>query len=190
MKRNLILSAFLAIGTLALVQGDVFAQTSTTSTSMTGATDSSLTGISNIPRPATSLVDVQDQFILDNKVRVRQADAPDIGWLSIYENVDGRPGDLLGYVNLDTGANKNLLVPISRQPKTKTAFAVVHSGLGPQGRVVNTLGRYDPISYPIAKSPRSAMASFNIYPYRTGYVNVNPSVSSSMIDNTTSAPTP
>lgn len=179
MKRSLIFSAFLALGTLALAQSDAFAQTTTTTTS--DATDSSLTGISNIPRPASSLVDVQDQYISDNKVRVRQVDAPDIGWLAIHENDNGLLGDLLGYVNLDTGANKNLVVPISRAPKTKTAFAVVHTGLGPQGRVVNTLGRYDPITYPVAKSPRGAMAYFNIYPYRTGYVNVNPSVSSSTV---------
>ncbi|MBW4700297.1 MAG: hypothetical protein KME03_20800 [Aphanocapsa lilacina HA4352-LM1] len=193
--RHLALGTLLALSPILLIQGNAQAQTTadettTTTTTMqrSAATDPSLYTSPYIPRPESSLIDVQDQYIADGKVMVKQVNSPDIGWLVIHENDNGQPGAVLGYVELASGTNKNIAVPISRRPNSKSAVVAVH--VLRERRANNVLSRFDPTTYALARSPKSSLASFNIYPYRTGYVDPSAtSVSSSSYSSTTTTTT-
>lgn len=167
---NLLLSSAVVLGTVGLVQGNTFAQTMSDTSSSSSMKTTMTKDMSSMPetmstKPAAALIDVNNQILTDSKVYLKQVDAPAIGYVVIHENDGGKPGDVLGYVPIESGINKDIYVPISRLPKDGTALAVVHSGNTTRSAYINTLGRFDPVAYPIARGGnKSAIASFMIMP--------------------------
>jgi hypothetical protein len=121
--------------------------------------------MSNIPRPAAALIDVQDQAVPDGKLFVKQVDAPNIGWLVVRESIDGQPGAILGYVTLHPGGNTNVIVPLRALPSSGMAIVSVHSA---SQSTRTTLTSFDMITYPLAKGGnKSAMSTVRILPSNT-----------------------
>ncbi|MBC7883312.1 MAG: hypothetical protein H7Y37_18635 [Anaerolineae bacterium] len=118
----------------------------------------------NVPRPDASLIDVQDQAVPDGKFFVKQVDAPKVGWLVVRESIGGKPGDVLGYIPLRSGTNKNLTVPLRALPNSGMALVSVHAA----PRNIRTLSGFDLTSYPLAKSGnKSAITTVSILPNTT-----------------------
>ncbi|AGY58375.1 DUF7282 domain-containing protein [Gloeobacter kilaueensis] len=199
---HLILSALLALSPAVLLSGSAQAQqmtspsttTTTTTTETTTSTQPTTTTSTvsytndNVPQPEDSLIDIQDQYVADGKLKIKTVNSPSIGYLVIYDNNNGLRGDILGYTPIEAGANKDLSVSLSRLPKNNRGFAVVH--VLRNARSNNVLGRFDPTTFPPAQSPKSAIAAFNVYPYQTGYADPSAtSVSSASYSSTTTTTT-
>ncbi len=164
MKRSCFaLSALLASGLFAAAQIPATAQEmpmAMPSTTM----QMPISTVGNVPRPDASLIDVQDQAVPDGKFYVKQADAPNMGWLVVRESIEGKPGAVLGYISLHTGANKNLTVPLRALPSSRMVIVSVHAA----PRNVGPLSAFDLTSYPLAKGGnKSAIAAVSILPTAT-----------------------
>jgi hypothetical protein len=117
--------------------------------------------MSDTPRPAAALIDVQDQAVPDGKLFVKQVDAPNMGWLVVRESVDGQTGAILGYVTLHPGGNDNVIVPLRALPSSGMVIVSVHGA----PRSTRTLRSFNMITYPLAKGGnKSAMSTIRILP--------------------------
>jgi hypothetical protein len=99
-------------------------QTSQTSSQDKGST----TG-----KTATSLLEVTDQGLIENKVVVSRVVISKRGWLVIHGDVAGHPGPILGKVPLNAGESTNLAVTLIVPPKTQKLWAMLHVDEGKPG---------------------------------------------------------
>jgi hypothetical protein len=163
MKRNIFaMSGLIVTSFFATVQNPASAQeTPISSRNVRGEAPA----MSNIPRPAAALIDVQDQAVPDSKLFIKQVDAPNIGWLVVRESINGQPGAILGYVTLHPGGNDNVIVPLRALPSSGMAIVSVHSS---SQSTRTTLTSFDMITYPLAKGGnKSAMSTVRILPGNT-----------------------
>jgi hypothetical protein len=164
MNRNFFtLSEMIATSVIASVQNPAGAQETPISPKEISNARGGTAEITNTPRPEAALLDVQDQVVPDGKLFVRQADAPNTGWLVVRESIDGKPGAILGYVTLHAGGNTNVIVPLRALPSS--GMAIVSVRCSPRSR---TLSSFNMITYPLAKGGnKSAISTIRILPSNT-----------------------
>ncbi len=88
---------------------------------------------STTEKKATSLLEVTDQALIENKVVVSRVLVSKRGWLVIHGDVAGHPGPILGKVPLNAGESTNLAVTLIVPPKTQKLWAMIHVDEGKVG---------------------------------------------------------
>ncbi len=88
---------------------------------------------STTEKKATSLLEVTDQALIENKVVVSRVLVSKRGWLVIHGDVAGHPGPILGKVPLKVGEYTNLAVTLIVPPKTQKLWAMLHIDEGKPG---------------------------------------------------------
>ncbi|MGB4365497.1 MAG: hypothetical protein WBJ06_08900, partial [Candidatus Methanoculleus thermohydrogenotrophicum] len=78
------------------------------------------------PVNVTPALVVSDQPIVNDTVSVDSAVINQTGWLSIQADLNGTPGEVLGYTPLSEGVNENVTVTIETANVTPVLYAVLH----------------------------------------------------------------
>jgi plastocyanin/predicted aspartyl protease len=81
----------------------------------------------------TPAVTVADQEIVDGKVTIAEVVSDGPGWLVIHAQADGKPGPILGYSPVASGANAAVVVTIDASGATETLYAMLHTDAGEIG---------------------------------------------------------
>jgi plastocyanin len=81
----------------------------------------------------TPSVTVADQEIVDGKVTIAEVVSAGLGWLVIHAQADGKPGPILGYSAVASGANTTVVVEIDASGATETLYAMLHTDAGEVG---------------------------------------------------------
>lgn len=162
--RRLRFFTFFLAALLMIMLTGCFGETSSPETS-SGSTDSGQQATSAPQQavfatstPATLGVTVEDQDISGGTVTVARADSDRVGWLLIRADKDGAPGDVLGYVAVQPGANENLVVEIDTSGATETLYAALHMDAGTPGKLEYP-GGYD---LAMKKGTEPIMSSFQV----------------------------
>ncbi|HLV37492.1 MAG TPA: hypothetical protein VKY59_20405, partial [Spirillospora sp.] len=105
---------------------------------------------------------VSDQVSLDGTVRIDSAYSEGPGWVVIHiDNGEGRPGPVIGYAALNSGANHNISVPIDATQATPTLFAMLHADTGEAG--VYEFGTVEGADGPVRDADGNVITpSFNV----------------------------
>jgi hypothetical protein len=74
-----------------------------------------------------------DQSIVDGTVTIASAYMTVPGWLVIHIEADGKPGPVIGYVQLPAGESKDIKVTIDATQATAKMFAMLHIDAGVAG---------------------------------------------------------
>jgi plastocyanin len=78
-------------------------------------------------------VTVADQEIVEDKVTIAEVVSDGPGWLVIHAQADGKPGPILGYSPVASGANAAVMVAIDASSATETLYAMLHTDAGEIG---------------------------------------------------------
>lgn len=81
----------------------------------------------------TPSVTVADQEIVEDKVTIAQVVSDGPGWLVVHAQADGKPGPILGYSPVASGANPGVAVAIDASGATETLYAMLHTDAGEIG---------------------------------------------------------
>jgi plastocyanin len=92
-----------------------------------------ITGGLPMEEAITPSVTVADQEIVDGKVTIDEVVSDGPGWLVIHAQADGKPGPILGYSAVASGANAALMVAIDAANATETLYAMLHTDAGELG---------------------------------------------------------
>lgn len=80
--------------------------------------------------PVTPSVTVKDQSIESGQVTVSEVTSSGAGWLVIHADAEGKPGPILGYIQVEDGTTSDLVVTIDTSGATETLYAMLHSDAG------------------------------------------------------------
>ena len=78
-------------------------------------------------------VQVEDQKVRMNRVKIAQVVSDGQGWLVIHADRDGGPGPVIGYKKVKDGVNKNVRVKLDKEMVTDTLYAMLHTDSGEMG---------------------------------------------------------
>ncbi len=78
-------------------------------------------------------VTVKDQSIVNNKLIIPQVVSDGPGWLVIHQDIDGKPGAVIGYAAVHFGVSNNVAVTVDSQKATNKLFAMLHVDKGKIG---------------------------------------------------------
>jgi hypothetical protein len=96
---------------------------------------------------------VTDQALGDDgRLLIERIEANQPGWLVIYDDGDGQPGDILGYAEVDQGLTEELVIEVDPLQSTPHLYALLHLDEGETG-VFESPGPDSPVledSEPIA----------------------------------------
>jgi plastocyanin len=81
----------------------------------------------------TPSVTVADQEIVDGQVTIAEVVSDGPGWLAIHAQADGKPGPILGYSAVTSGANAAVMVAVDASSATETLYAMLHTDAGEIG---------------------------------------------------------
>lgn len=81
----------------------------------------------------TASVEISDQAIEDGTVTVAKVNAAVDGWLVIHIEADGKPGPVIGYVQVPAGESTDVKVTIDPAMATTKMFAMLHIDAGVAG---------------------------------------------------------
>ena len=81
----------------------------------------------------TPALNVSDQPIVNDTVSVDRAVINQTGWVNIHADLNGTPGDILGYSPLSEGVNENVTVTIETENATPVLYAMLHVDEGEEG---------------------------------------------------------
>ena len=82
---------------------------------------------------STASVEVSDQAIEHGAVTVSKVNAAVDGWLVIHVEADGKPGPVIGYVQVPAGESTDVKVTIDASMATPKMFAMLHVDEGVKG---------------------------------------------------------
>jgi len=86
------------------------------------------------PTPIVPSIEVNTPSLKDDGLlTINSATIPDAGWLVIYQNIDGEPGDILGYEQLNPGENSPVIIIIAPRDATPYLIARLHIDAGTGG---------------------------------------------------------
>jgi plastocyanin len=92
-----------------------------------------ITGGLAMEKEITPSVTVADQEIIEDKVTIAEVVSDGPGWLVIHAQADGKPGPILGYSAVASGANAGLMIAIDESSATETLYAMLHTDGGELG---------------------------------------------------------
>ncbi len=78
-------------------------------------------------------VEVSDQPIKNGTVTIARVVAPELGWIVIHADKDGKPGPILGKTQVQAGENLNVVVAIDTANATPRLHAMLHVDRGTAG---------------------------------------------------------
>ena len=73
---------------------------------------------------------IVDQDVVDGEVIVARATVNGPGWVAIYADDGGEPGEVIGYAPLMNGINANIMVDLDLENVTDQLYAVLHEDMG------------------------------------------------------------
>ncbi len=83
--------------------------------------------------PSMPSLTANDQSIVDGTVTIASAYMEVPGWMVIHTEADGKPGPVIGYVQLPAGESKDIKVTIDASQSTPKLFAMLHVDAGVAG---------------------------------------------------------
>ncbi len=98
---------------------------------------------------------VHDQPIEGGTVQVAQAVSTGPGWVVIYGDSDGAPGEIIGHVPVGDGVNTNVDVPVDVSLVTERLYAILH-----QDSATVTAFEYPQADLPVRVNGLTVMDSF------------------------------
>ncbi|MDR9817461.1 MAG: hypothetical protein RJR34_11995 [Candidatus Methanoculleus thermohydrogenotrophicum] len=123
------------------------------------------------PVNVTPALVVSDQPIVNDTVSVDSAVINQTGWLSIQADLNGTPGEVLGYTPLSEGVNENVTVTIETANVTPVLYAVLHVDEGEEA-----VFEFPGPDVPILLNGSPVQQAFNVTPAPTPPVNVTPAL--------------
>ncbi|MDR9817460.1 MAG: hypothetical protein RJR34_11990 [Candidatus Methanoculleus thermohydrogenotrophicum] len=123
------------------------------------------------PVNVTPALVVSDQPIVNDTVSVDSAVINQTGWLSIQADLNGTPGEVLGYTPLSEGVNENVTVTIETVNVTPVLYAVLHVDEGEEA-----VFEFPGPDVPILLNGSPVQQAFNVTPTPTPPVNVTPAL--------------
>ena len=82
---------------------------------------------------STPAVTANEQSVVDGTVTIASAYMDVPGWMVIHIEADGKPGPVIGYVQLPAGESKDIKVTIDASQVTPKLFAMLHIDAGVAG---------------------------------------------------------
>ncbi len=134
MKHKLTLSALLALTLLlaACAPKATPAMEATEAPAMEATTDPYAASSADT-MSITASVEISDQAIEHGAVTVAKVNAAVDGWLVIHIEADGKPGPVIGYVQVPAGESTDVKVTIDPAMATAKMFAMLHVDEGVKG---------------------------------------------------------
>jgi hypothetical protein len=87
-----------------------------------------------IPTPIVPAIEVDTQTISETgELLINEVFLVDAGWVVIYQDLDGEPGEILGYGRLVPGENSEIIVDIDPRQATTSLTAQLHEDVGEMG---------------------------------------------------------
>jgi len=90
-------------------------------------------GLAAAEEPIVPSITVADQEIVEDSVIISEVVSNGPGWLVIHAQADGKPGPVLGYSPVASGANTSVMVAIDESSATETLYAMLHTDAGEIG---------------------------------------------------------
>ncbi len=110
------------------------AATETMATSMPSPTPTAVPSATPEPTPLLPSIQVRTQILTEEgMLTIDSVSVPDDGWLAVYQEVDGEPGELLGYQALPAGTTSPLTVKIDARTASPLLIARLHKDGGTSG---------------------------------------------------------
>lgn len=139
-----------ATGISATIEATVTSAPSPTSTAVPTATPE--------PTPILPTVQVREQTLTENGLLTFDSvSVPNAGWLAVYQEVDGEPGDLLGYQALPAGTTSPITLNIEARQASPTLIARLHIDVGTIGKF-----EYPGTDLPFEVGTSEAVATFDV----------------------------
>ena len=86
------------------------------------------------PTPIIPALEVNTQTVSENgELLIDEVIIADAGWLVIYQDIEGDPGEILGYERLVPGENSDVIVNIDPRQATSSLTAQLHEDVGEMG---------------------------------------------------------
>jgi heme/copper-type cytochrome/quinol oxidase subunit 2 len=79
------------------------------------------------------IVEVDNQGVVDARVVISKVVSSGPGWLVVHVQADGKPGPVIGYSAVRSGANLNVVVPVDAKRVTDKLYAMLHTDAGTVG---------------------------------------------------------
>jgi plastocyanin len=90
-------------------------------------------GLAAAEEPIVPSVTVTDQEVVEDSVTIAEVVSDGPGWLVIHAQADGKPGSILGYSAVTSGANAAVRVALDTSSATETLYAMLHTDAGEIG---------------------------------------------------------
>lgn len=113
--------------------------------------------------PEKPIIEIHDQPVMIRKVVVDEFQTREQGWIAIYADQNGMPGQVIGYHRIIPGIFRQLEIEIDLSKATVVLYAMVHKDQGNRG-----IFEYPGIDLPITNGNLTDPQSFRItYPFRS-----------------------
>ena len=133
----------------------------------------------------TPALNVSDQPIVNDTVSVDRAVINQTGWVNIHADLNGTPGDILGYSPLSEGVNENVTVTIETENATPVLYAMLHVDEGEEG-----VFEFPGPDVPVLLNGSPVQQAFNVTPTPTVNVTPTPTVNVTPTPTVNVTPTP
>jgi hypothetical protein len=111
--------------------------------------------------PENPIIEIRDQPVMIRKVVVDEVLTREQGWIAIYADQNGKPGQVIGYRRIFPGIFRQLEIEIDLSNATVVLYAMVHKDHGNRG-----IFEYPGIDLPITSGNLMEPRSFRItYPF-------------------------
>jgi hypothetical protein len=113
--------------------------------------------------PENPIIKIHDQPVMIRKVVVDEVQTSEQGWIAIYADQNGMPGQVIGYRRIIPGIFRQLEIEIDISKATVVLYAMVHKDQGNRG-----IFEYPGIDLPITSGNLTEPQSFRInYPFHS-----------------------
>ena len=113
--------------------------------------------------PENPIIEIHDQPVMIRKVVVDEVQTRKEGWIAIYADQNGMPGQVIGYRRIIPGIFRQLEIEIDISKATVVLYAMVHKDQGNLG-----IFEYPGIDLPIKSGDLAEPQSFRItYPFHS-----------------------
>lgn len=113
--------------------------------------------------PENPIIEIHDQPVMIRKVVVDEVQTRKEGWIAIYADQNGMPGQVIGYRRIIPGIFRQLEIEIDISKATVVLYAMVHKDQGNLG-----IFEYPGIDLPIKAGDLAEPQRFRItYPFHS-----------------------
>jgi hypothetical protein len=112
--------------------------------------------------PAQSISVADQQLRDDGRLLIDRVEANQPGWLVIYSDADGQPGDILGFAEVAQGVSEEVAVEVDPLRSTPHLYALLHVDEGESG-VFESPGPDSPVQVDSAAVTADFMVEIIVY---------------------------